>query len=147
MRERLIELLSRYFTIGDSYAYNLTRVKESFAVGTVSLEDFEEFDENVVGDIADHLLEHGVIALPCKIGDKIWLVYSPRWPAIPGDKGKWFMAEDGVQRILYGAKGMSIETWNLGAYNEKEIGKKIFLTKEGAEAELQRRKEKNNGQN
>lgn len=33
VRERLTELLSRYFTIGDSYAYNLTRVKEGFAVG------------------------------------------------------------------------------------------------------------------
>lgn len=29
-REELIELLSRYFQIGDSYAYNLTRVKTAF---------------------------------------------------------------------------------------------------------------------
>ena len=60
-REKLIETLSRYFDIGDSYAYNLTRVKTAFAVGTMSLEDFEEFDENTVGDIADYLIANGVV--------------------------------------------------------------------------------------
>ena len=59
-REKLIELLNKYFTIGDSYAYNLTRVKEAFAVGTMSLDDFVEFDEEVTADIADHLIANGV---------------------------------------------------------------------------------------
>ena len=59
-REKLVELLSSYFDIGDSYAYNLTRVKSAFAVGTMSLEDFEEFDDDTVADIADHLLSRGV---------------------------------------------------------------------------------------
>lgn len=57
-RDELIELLSRYFQIGDSYAYNLTRVKTAFEVGTMSLDDFEEFDEDTVADIADYLIEH-----------------------------------------------------------------------------------------
>ena len=50
-KDKLKELLMRYFTIGDSYSYNLTRVKEAFAVGTVSLEDFVEFDEEFIDDI------------------------------------------------------------------------------------------------
>lgn len=66
-REKLIELLNRYFTIGDSYAYNLTRVKEAFAIGTVELDDFVEFDESVIEDIADFLLENGVIVQPISI--------------------------------------------------------------------------------
>ena len=41
--------------------YNLTRVKTAFAVGTMSLEDFEEFDENTVGDIVDYLIANGVV--------------------------------------------------------------------------------------
>lgn len=83
-RDRLIELLAKYFTIGDSYAYNLTRVKEAFAVGTVTIDDFVEFDDEVVADIADHLLadkdisrafellkaekEGKLILPPCKVG-------------------------------------------------------------------------------
>lgn len=60
-KDKLKELLMEYFTIGDSYCYNLTRVKSAFAVGTVSLEDFEEFDESVVDDIVDYLLKNNVI--------------------------------------------------------------------------------------
>ena len=59
-RDKLKDLLMEYFSIGDSYSYNLTRVKSAFAVGTVSLEDFEEFDESVVDDIVDYLLENNV---------------------------------------------------------------------------------------
>ena len=60
VREKLVELLSEYFDIGDSYAYNLTRVKSAFACGTMGFDDFEEFDEETVEDIAAHLIAHGV---------------------------------------------------------------------------------------
>lgn len=59
-RDKVKELLMKYFTIGDSYSYNLTRVKEAFAVGTVSLEDFVEFDEEFIDDIVEYLLENNV---------------------------------------------------------------------------------------
>ena len=55
VREKLVELLAKYFDIGDSYAYNLTRVKSAFSIGTVGLDDFEEFDEETVADIASTL--------------------------------------------------------------------------------------------
>lgn len=57
-RGKLKEILIQYFDIGDSYTYNLTRVKEGFAVGTVTIEDFEEFDEEIIDDIVDYILEH-----------------------------------------------------------------------------------------
>ena len=59
-KDKLKDLLMEYFTIGDSYSYNLTRVKSAFAFGTVSLEDFEEFDESVVDDIVEYLLKNNV---------------------------------------------------------------------------------------
>ena len=93
--------------------------------------------------LVDHLLSNGVIVLPCKVGDKVWLVYTPKYPANPNDKGKWFMVQDGVQRIIYGAKGLSIETWNMGTISVKEMGKKLFLTKEEAEKALAERSEEN----
>ena len=36
----------------------ITRVKEGFAVGTVIIEDFEEFDEEIIDDIVEYILEH-----------------------------------------------------------------------------------------
>lgn len=59
-KDKLKELLMRYFTIGDSYSYNLTRVKEAFAIGTVSLDDFVEFDEEFIDDIVEYLIKYGV---------------------------------------------------------------------------------------
>lgn len=60
VREKLTELLTEYFNIGDSYAYNLTRVKSAFSCGTVGLDDFEEFDDETVADVADYLIANGV---------------------------------------------------------------------------------------
>ena len=91
--------------------------------------------------IADHLLANGVIVPPCKVGDFVWLVFTPKYPANPNDYGKWFMSDDGVQRIIYGKKGLSIETWNMGVIPAKELGKKLFLTKEQAEEKLKELKD------
>lgn len=57
-KDRLIEVLTNYFSIGDSYCYNLTRVKTAFEVGTMSLEDFEEFDEETVYDLAEYIIKN-----------------------------------------------------------------------------------------
>lgn len=53
--DKLRQLLTEYFNIGDSYAYWLTRVKEAFAYGTVTLDDFEEFTEESIDDIIDFI--------------------------------------------------------------------------------------------
>ena len=60
VREKLVEMLAEYFNIGDSYTYNLTRVKSAFACGTVGLDDFEEFDDETVENIASYLIDNGV---------------------------------------------------------------------------------------
>lgn len=53
-------ILNEYFDIpNDVYAYNLTRVKDAFNVGTMSLEDFEEFNEETTRDLAECLVEEG----------------------------------------------------------------------------------------
>lgn len=76
------------------------------------------------------------LEFPCKVGDEIWFVYSPKFPADPKDKGKWFIVQDGIQRMIYGKKGFSIESWNIGTKSVKELGKTIFFTKAEAEARL-----------
>ena len=95
-REKLIELLEKSMRYADeNYG---SRPKEGLFCGLM----------------ADNLLANGVIVPPCKVGQSVFLVYTPKFPANPDDKGKWFMRQDGIQRIIYGAKGLSIETWNMG---------------------------------
>lgn len=55
-RDKLIDFLSEWFDIGDSYIFDLTRVKESRFVGTMSIEDFEEWGEDRVSELADDLI-------------------------------------------------------------------------------------------
>ena len=90
--------------------------------------------------IAERLIDEGVICPPCKVGDRLWLVYTPKRPANPAHQCEYFMVADGVQRIIRGAKGISIETWNVGTIPAKETGENLFFTREEAEAALAERR-------
>lgn len=142
MRERLIQLLSQYFDIGDSYTYNLTRDKAGFAVGTVDLDDFEEYTEDDVANLADYLLDNGVIVLPCKVGQTVWYIggaitYQVHPAKITGIhyNGKTF-----VYRVE--AHGYLCFESALGSDDDNE---EIYTTREAAEAALKAREnEKDN---
>lgn len=56
-REALIEYFSKWADIGDSYIFDLTRVKEAFAIGTMDLDDFVEWDEERIAMLVDEFLE------------------------------------------------------------------------------------------
>lgn len=57
--EFLKDRLMKYFCIGSDNctAYNLTRVKEAKNYGTLSIDDFVEFDEEVINDIVDFVFK------------------------------------------------------------------------------------------
>lgn len=50
-REKVMSALRNYFSIGDSYTYELTRVKSA----TISLYDFEEWGEENISDLCDYI--------------------------------------------------------------------------------------------
>ena len=55
--DALKDILMQYFDINnDTYCYNLTRVKSAFDVGTMTLEDFEEFTEETVDDLVVYII-------------------------------------------------------------------------------------------
>lgn len=56
-RDAVMQALNKYFSIGDSYTYELNRVKEAFYVGTMTLDDFEEWNEDNVSDLCDYLMK------------------------------------------------------------------------------------------
>lgn len=57
-REQMMAALEKYFEIGNSYTYELMRVKEAFATGTKSLQYFVEWDNEKVADLCDYLFKN-----------------------------------------------------------------------------------------
>ncbi len=108
MRDRLINLL------------------QNFADGTYSRNGYF-VDNTQVDDVADYLLENGVIVQPCKVGDILYDIYDYTT----------------VKEITVKEINIRIDKRNkpwliIGGYyyGFVEFGKTVFLTKEEAEAKL-----------
>lgn len=56
-KEKLVDALSQIFNIENSYVYNLTRTKESRQYGTMSIDDFVEWGEDDIEELAEELIE------------------------------------------------------------------------------------------
>ena len=86
---------------------------------------------------ADLLLEHGVVLLPCKVGDRLYevtgrktvSVYKVR--AIRVELFSLFIEWDIVEGIV----------WKSLVINANEFGKTVFLTREEAERALKERED------
>ena len=98
-------------------------------------------------DIADHLIAHGVVVLPCKIGDKVYVNYiygrnkiitdsqmvcSIKQTVGVNDESYWKVC---VEQVI--EKGYIV----YHEYTEDDFGKTVFLTREEAEASLRKMKE------
>ena len=68
-----------------------------------------------------------LVVLPCKIGDKLYRVFS----------GEIFEHRVGSMKYFAIQKRWDIETYPFCPYVESSIGKTIFLTREEAEAALE----------
>ena len=100
-----------------------------------------------LGDIADHLIANGVVVLPCKIGDKVYVNYiygrnkiitdsqmvcSIKQTVGVNDESYWKVC---VEQVI--EKGYIV----YHEYTEDDFGKTVFLTREEAEASLRKMKE------
>ena len=75
LREKLAAILSDYFEVGcNCYHYILERVKNA----ELSPDDFREYDDDDVAEIADHLIDNGVTV-------QRWIPVTERLP----DKEFW----------------------------------------------------------
>jgi hypothetical protein len=94
--------------------------------------------ESFTDYLVDYLLEHGVVMLPCKVGDRLYevtgrktvSVYKVR--AIRVELFSLFIEWD----IVEGFAWQSLSDINAG-----EIGKTVFLTREEAERALKERED------
>lgn len=76
-KEKLYNILYDYFDIGDSYSYNLVRNKKGFSIGTITIDDFEEFDESIIEDLAIYIIQNMdesdfLIVSKYKVGQTVW---------------------------------------------------------------------------
>lgn len=117
-RERLVELLL-----------------ESEPIKERDLDD--DWGDNEISDIAEHLLENGVVVLPCKINDHVWFI-----------KSAFSVLVKPLEARIIDIRGISIDRnilyESITLYNDltrrftsNDIGTKVFLTKEEAEQAIQ----------
>jgi hypothetical protein len=60
LKENIIKILEDFFgmnTPDGTYAHWLTRCKSAYSVGTITLDDFEEFDEETIDNLVEELVE------------------------------------------------------------------------------------------
>lgn len=56
-KEEIKEKLMKYFNINSNCDYYiLTRDKSAFGYGTMTFNDFQEFDEEIINDIVNYLV-------------------------------------------------------------------------------------------
>lgn len=86
--------------------------------------------------IADYLLDHGIIAPPCKVGNTVWMVRNlqiERWKVVSIEKTASNMTL-GIKFIARGVRSTPI------SISTSYIGEIYFLTREEAETALAERR-------
>lgn len=130
-RERLIELLK----------------KAPYGANAITLSD--KHKDSILGEIADYLLENGVIVPPVSLGDKIYEIISPK------DREPYFITAtvcavhiaDGSRNSCQRKRESYIVaecpgTKYVHKYPISKFGKTVFLTREEAEKALKESEQK-----
>ena len=130
-RERLIELLK----------------KAPYGANAITLSD--KHKDSILGEIADYLLENGVIVPPVSLGDKIYEIISPK------DREPYFITAtvcaihiaDGSRNSCQRKRESYIVaecpgTKYVHKYPISKFGKTIFLSREEAEKALKESEQK-----
>lgn len=119
MRDRLIEMMKMYPCMSTADMDIVDKSKQIFI-------------EIIAEDLADYLLANGVIVPPCKVGDKMYKIFTKYTPFV-GE----YVVED------YGIPTRDV----LGHYliiPFDEIGKTVFLSREEAVEALKRKEDESN---
>ncbi|MBO5463775.1 MAG: hypothetical protein J6A49_10745 [Clostridia bacterium] len=109
MRDRLVEMIDKAF-----------------------LESDDNYGTPCTNQVADHLIENGVIVPPCKVGDRVYSINMGDektlkiWIEPNGDK---------ITQIKINRGGYHFKCW-WGYFHTSDIGKTVFLTKAEAEQKL-----------
>ena len=95
-----------------------------------------------IADIADHLIANGVIVFPCEVGETVYVIRECSCHVKENrENGRWKCS----QKVFLGKR---LRAYHCGYVSEAkfdlkhiaDFGKKVFLTREEAEAVLQKMK-------
>ena len=85
-------------------------------------------------EIADYLLENGVIVLPCNIGQRVWMLKN--WGALKIIEGKVSMI---YQKADESWKFRVTRNFAVEDFKTEEVGKRVFFTVDEAMNALEER--------
>lgn len=96
--------------------------------------NFEYVPLSAAINVADDLLENGVIAPPCNVGDEVYFVYSIDENCEDYiDKGKVYAISQNENTLWFSVRYLSGLRYD---HPSRDFGKTVFLTKQGAEKAL-----------
>ena len=103
-----------------------------------TLKEWEcDVQRETIAQIAEHLIENGVVVPPCKVGETLYFLYNNPYADKPDltpriyKTTKWYFEVDKA--------GIVINTSDIHSYNKKYdyyLGETVFLTREEAEKAL-----------
>ena len=117
-KDRLTELIGAVQSIGVKYTHEETASSMGFRGNA---------------ELADYLLANGVIVPPCKVGDKVWELYTQYNGKVRIREGKISMLQQKADKSWKFRITINSSVWD---FTPDKIGTRYFLTKEQAEEKL-----------
>lgn len=118
LKEKIAEVISEHIALEDTYTYQLTRVKSAFETGTISLEDFEEWTDENVDDLAGSIAK----AMQLQLNDNQKIVFDFLKNEFKRNDLQftlWSFTEDVYERLEIGVSSLPhVEAW--GKLKEKQ---------------------------
>lgn len=116
----------------------MTDIKKLIELLEDTLHEWEcDAQPETLSQIAEHLLESGVIVPPCKVGDTVWYIEGGYYRKT-NLKAKPITVTEISQKEVKGKLQWAIIA-NGTRYKFTSIGKTVFLTREEAEKALKER--------
>lgn len=124
MRDRLVALLKDSKVYGNRFG--------------------DQYSDETIADIADQLLDNGVIVPPCKVGDTVYVIFSQFKNEILECRVDEFSIQKGEMSVIVDVHYTRFVAKRHASFPFSWFGRFAFLTRDGAESALRELSERRN---